>query len=172
MIERRGRKRLHRYRASIAWTGNLGSGTSGYAAYSRDHEARAGAKPAIAGSSDPLFRGDAARWNPEELLIAALAACHQLWYLHLAAEAGVIVTAYEDDAEGMMAEEAGGAGQFETVTLRPRVTLAPGADADLARRLHEPAHEKCSIARSVSFPVRCEPTIVVADAPRPADASA
>ena len=155
--------RLHRYRATVAWTGNLGTGTSGYKAYARDHEARAEGKAPIAGSSDPLFRGDAARWNPEELLIASLAACHQLWYLHLCSDAGVVVTAYEDHAEGVMAEEAGGEGQFESVTLRPRVTLASGADAELARRLHEPAHAKCFIARSVNFPVACEPQIVVSE---------
>ncbi len=165
MIERRGRTRLHRYQANVVWTGNRGSGTSGYKAYSRDHEARAGRKSTIAGSSDPLFSGDAARWNPEELMIAALAACHQLWYLHLAADAGLIVIAYEDRAEGVMAEEAGGAGQFEQVTLRPCVTVAAGADVDLARRLHEPAHARCFIARSVNFEVRCEPEIVVGEAP-------
>jgi len=152
--------RLHRYQAKVVWTGDLGTGTSGYKAYARDHEARAEAKPPIPGSSDPLFRGDAARWNPEELLIASLAACHQLWYLHLASEAGVVVTAYEDDAEGVMAEAAGGAGQFESVTLRPRVTITAASDPGVARRLHEPAHEKCFIARSVNFPVACEPVIV------------
>lgn len=152
--------RLHRYQATVAWTGNLGTGTSGYKAYARDYEARAGAKPPIPGSSDPLFRGDAARWNPEELLLASLAACHQLWYLHLAAEAGVVVTSYEDDAEGVLAEAAGGGGQFERVTLRPRITITPASDPDVARRLHTPAHEKCFIARSVSFPVTCEPVIV------------
>jgi organic hydroperoxide reductase OsmC/OhrA len=161
MIERRGRTRLHRYEATVAWTGNQGTGTSGYKDYARDHEARAGSKPAILGSSDPMFRGDATRWNPEELLLAAIAACHQLQYLHLAADAGVVVTAYEDRAEGVMGEEAGGAGQFESATLRPRVTVAAGSDPDLARRLHEPAHESCFISRSVNFPIGCEPQIVV-----------
>jgi organic hydroperoxide reductase OsmC/OhrA len=167
MLERRGRMRLHRYQAKVTWIGNLGAGTSGYKAYARDHEASAGAKPPIPGSSDPLFRGDAARWNPEELLIASLAACHQLWYLHLASEAGVVVTAYEDAAEGVMAEEAGGAGQFEQITLRPRVTITAASDEAVARRLHEPAHEKCFIARSVNFPVHCEPVIVVAETAHP-----
>jgi organic hydroperoxide reductase OsmC/OhrA len=155
--------REHRYATELTWTGNLGSGTSGYRAYSRDHELSAAAKPVIAGSSDPGFRGDPARWNPEELLVASLSACHQLWYLHLCAEAGVVVTAYEDAAEGVMAEEAGGAGQFQSVVLRPRVAIATG-DAATARRLHEKAHAMCFIARSVNFPVTCEATILQAEA--------
>jgi organic hydroperoxide reductase OsmC/OhrA len=159
MIERRGRVRLHRYQAKVAWTGNLGAGTAGYKSYGRHYEARAEGKPPIPGSSDPLFRGDATRWNPEELLIASISACHQLWYLHLCSEAGVVVTSYEDEAEGVMAEEAGGEGQFEQVTLRPRVTISAG-DPELARQLHAPAHEKCFIARSVNFPITCEAEIV------------
>lgn len=152
--------REHRYSVAVAWTGNLGSGTSGYRAYARAHEITAAGKPAIPGSSDPAFRGDPARWNPEELLVASLAACHKLWYLHLCAEAGVVVTAYIDEAEGIMTEEADGAGQFRQVVLRPKVTVA-GADLDLAYRLHEQAHAKCFIARSVNFPVTHEPTVTV-----------
>ena len=94
--------REHRYAVSLTWTGNLGSGTSGYREYSRDYEIGADGKPAIQGSADPAFRGDRSRWNPEELLVASLSACHKLWYLHLAAEAGIIVTAYVDRAEGVM----------------------------------------------------------------------
>ena len=85
-------------RLRLRWTGDRGVGTASYTAYARDHEITAPGKPAIAGSSDPRFRGDATRWNPEELLLGAISACHQLWYLHLCAEAGVVVTAYVDDA--------------------------------------------------------------------------
>ncbi|ALG72414.1 peroxiredoxin [Azospirillum thiophilum] len=156
--------REHRYAVRLDWTGNLGSGTSSYRGYSRDHALGAGDKPAIPGSADPAFRGDPARWNPEELLVGALSACHQLWYLHLCAAAGITVTAYADAAEGVMAEEADGAGQFVAVVLRPRVTLAPGsgaADMEKAVALHHEAAEKCFIARSVNFPVRHEPTVEV-----------
>jgi organic hydroperoxide reductase OsmC/OhrA len=156
--------RRHTYRAEVVWTGNQGTGTSGYRAYGRDHELRGAGKAPILGSSDPLFRGDASRWNPEELLIASLSACHQLWYLHLCAAAGVVVTAYEDHAEGVMLEEDDGAGQFERVTLRPRVTIAAASDAGVAERLHAEAHAKCFVARSVNFEVACEPTIVRAAA--------
>ena len=155
----------HHYAVEVAWTGNLGRGTAAYRAYARDHEIAAAGKPAIAGSSDPAFRGDAARYNPEELLVASLSACHMLWYLHLCADAQVVVTHYLDRAAGVMAEAADGGGRFTEVVLRPEATLAPGSDAALARRLHERAHALCYIAGSVNFPVRCEPVIHTAPAP-------
>ena len=152
--------REHRYTATVTWTGNTGTGTSAYREYRRDHEIRAKDKPTIPSSSDPHFRGDRTRWNPEDLLVASVSACHQLWYLHLCADAGVVVVAYEDNAQGAMAEEPDGAGQFTRVVLRPRVTIRKGSDAAMAQALHAKAHEKCFIARSVRFPVECEPTIV------------
>jgi organic hydroperoxide reductase OsmC/OhrA len=154
--------REHRYRTRVIWTGNTGSGTSDYRAYSRDHDITAGDKPPISGSADKSFRGDPARWNPEDLLLASLSTCHQLWYLHLCADAGVTVTSYEDNAVGIMIEEADGAGRFTSVTLHPTVVLAHGADAELARKIHHDAHAKCFIARSVNFPVTCEPQIAIA----------
>ncbi|NYE63386.1 organic hydroperoxide reductase OsmC/OhrA [Duganella sp. 1224] len=152
-------QRQHTYRVAVQWTGNTGSGTSGYQAYSRDHVIAAGDKPQIAGSSDPAFRGDRQRWNPEDLLVASTSACHKLWYLHLCAEAGVVVTAYEDHAEGTMVE--GDKGRFTSIILRPRVTIE-GGDTELAARLHHAAHEQCFIANSLNFPVLCEPVITVA----------
>ncbi|MET0264664.1 MAG: OsmC family protein [Duganella sp.] len=150
-------QRQHTYRVSVQWTGNHGSGTSGYQAYGREHVITAGAKPAIPGSSDPAFRGDAQRWNPEDLLVASTSACHKLWYLHLCAEAGIVVSAYEDQAEGTMVE--GARGHFTGIVLRPRVTIRQGDDAELAARLHHEAHAQCFIANSLNFPVRCEPVI-------------
>ena len=150
----------HRYAVAVEWTGNTGAGTAGYRAYERSHEifAPGAPKPAIPGSSDPAFRGDRSRWNPEELLVASLSACHKLWYLHLCADAGVVVTDYVDRAEGWMVEENGG-GRFRRVVLRPVVTLASGGDAERARALHHEAHRLCYIANSVSFPVEHEPEI-------------
>ena len=104
-------------------------------------------------------QGDRTRWSPEDLLVASLSACHKLWYLHLCAEAGVVVDAYVDEAIGVMEESADGSGQFVEVTLRPRVILAPGSDKAKAQSLHHQAHSKCFIARSVNFPVLCEPVI-------------
>lgn len=143
----------HEYAVQVTWTGNQGSGTSSYQGYSRAHVINAPGKAPIEGSSDPAFRGDPTRWNPEELLLAALGACHKLWYLGLCAEAGVVVLAYQDDAQGTMVVERDGGGQFTSVTLRPKVVLAPGSDVHTARVLHDMAHEKCFIARSVNFPV-------------------
>lgn len=151
----------HRYRVRLDWTGNAGTGTSSYRAYRRDHVLSVEGKPALKGSSDPSFRGDPARWNPEELLVASLSACHQLWYLHLCAAAGIVVTAYADHAEGVMIEAADGAGQFSGVVLRPEVTVAAGADAERARALHHEANAMCFIARSVNFPVTHEPVVRV-----------
>jgi len=152
----------HHYAVTVTWTGNQGSGTASYRGYSRDHLIAAGAKPAIAGSSDPAFRGDPERWNPEDLLVASLSACHKLWYLGLCADAGIVVLDYVDHAEGEMVEEHYGAGQFTAVLLRPKVTLAAGTDLDKARSLHQLAHQKCFIARSVNFPVTHQPEFALA----------
>ncbi len=155
--------KTHRYTVTVTWTGNTGTGTSGYRNYERRHEISAGAgKPAIPGSSDPAFRGDQARWNPEELLVASLSACHKLWYLHLCAEAGIVVLAYVDQAEGEMEETSDGSGRFRRAILRPRVTVAAGSDIAKARELHHAAHAKCFIANSVNFPVELEPEISAA----------
>jgi organic hydroperoxide reductase OsmC/OhrA len=158
-------KREHRYEVRLVWTGNTGRGTADYRAYTRDHELSAGEAPPIEGSSDPSFRGDKARWNPEQLLVASLSACHKLWYLHLCADAGIVVTAYRDRATGTMLEDEDGAGQFVEVTLRPEVELDAGADHELAQRLHDEAARKCFIARSVNFPVRHESVIRLVAAP-------
>jgi organic hydroperoxide reductase OsmC/OhrA len=155
--------RTHRYNVTVKWTGNTGSGTSDYKKYRRDHEIVSNfAKQPILGSSDPAFRGDAARWNPEELLVASLSACHKLWYLHLCAEAGVVVTEYVDDAEGIMQESPDGSGTFRRVILRPRVIIASSSDSEKARTLHQVAHAKCFIANSVNFPVEHEPAVATA----------
>lgn len=152
--------KTHHYAVSVKWTGNTGTGTSGYRNYERRHEISAETpKPPIPGSSDPAFRGDPARWNPEELLVAALSACHKLWYLHLCADAGIVVTAYVDHAEGFMEETADGSGRFQRVILRPKVTLLPGSDLAKAQELHRTAHAKCFIANSVNFPVEHEPEV-------------
>ena len=153
----------HHYRVDVEWTGNRGSGTDGYRNYSRDHVIRVAGKPELAGSSDPTFRGDAARHNPEDMLVAALSACHMLSYLHMATVAGVVVTAYSDAAEGTMATEGDG-GRFVEVVLHPTVTITAASDPAKAEAAHEAAHHACFIANSVNFPVRCEPRIVIASA--------
>lgn len=153
----------HTYELALRWTGNRGAGTSGFRDYDRAHELLADGRPGILGSSDPSFRGDPGRWNPEQLLVASLAQCHMLWYLHLAAVAGVVVTAYADAPTGTMVEDADGRGRFTKVTLRPAVTVADPAMLPLAAQLHEQARATCFIARSVAFPVVHEPTAEVVE---------
>ena len=150
----------HRYRVDVEWTGNRGTGTDGYRNYSRNHVIRIPGKPDLAGSSDPAFRGDATRHNPEDMLVAALSSCHMLSYLHMATVAGVVVVAYDDSAEGTMATEGDG-GHFTEVVLRPVVTIRADSNPGKALAAHEAAHHACFIANSVNFPVRCEPRIVI-----------
>nr|WP_205856158.1 OsmC family protein [Phytoactinopolyspora endophytica] len=153
----------HNYELVVEWTGNRGTGTSNYRAYGRDHEVRAaGNTTTIAGSADPSFRGDAERWNPEELLLASLSQCHMLSFLHLAAVGGVVVTDYVDTPLGTMELGRDGGGQFTEVTLRPVVTVADVSMAEKAQTLHESANAQCFIARSVNFPVHHSPEVRVA----------
>ena len=147
----------HAYAITTTWTGNRGEGTSSYRTYGRDHDLAAEGRPVLAASSDPAFRGDPERWNPELLLVAALSDCHLLAYLHLCAVNGVVVTGYRDEAVGTM-EQVGDGGRFTEVVLRPVVTVAQASMIDRANALHHDAHENCFIASSVSFEVRTEPT--------------
>ena len=149
----------HQYSAQVTWTGNRGTGTSGYTAYDRDHLISANGKPDIFGSSDPAFRGNGNKYNPEDSFVAALSACHMLWYLHLCSVNGVVVIDYVDKATGIMKENEDGSGQFSEVTLHPLITVESPAMAEKAKLLHEDAHRMCFIARSVNFPVRHQPTI-------------
>jgi organic hydroperoxide reductase OsmC/OhrA len=155
----------HRYEINLVWTGNLGQGTSRYNSYLRNHEISAAGKPILPGSSDPAFRGDPTRYNPEDLLVASLSACHMLSYLHLSAINNVVVVDYIDDAFGLMQETAGEGGVFTEVTLRPVVTIAAGSDAVKALSLHDDAHHLCFIANSVNFPVRHEARIIQRETP-------
>ncbi len=151
--------RTHEYEITLRWTGNLGTGTSDYRSYGRDHEVSSPGKTAVMPlSSDPHFRGDASRYNPEELLLAALSSCHMLSYLHLCAINKIVVTGYEDDAVGTMPEDDLSA-RFTEVTLRPQVTISAESDAAKAMELHEEAGRLCFIARSVNFPVLHKPVI-------------
>lgn len=152
----------HAYSVTVTWTGNSGTGTSGYRAYERAHEIEVLGKPPILGSSDPAFRGDAARYNPEETLVASLSACHMLWYLHLCSTEGIVVLGYQDVAEGVMIEDPDGGGRFKEVVLQPEITVAAGTDLAAAQGVHLLAHKRCFIANSVNFPVRCEAVFLTA----------
>ena len=151
----------HFYKATINWTGNLGKGTSQYKAYSRNHEISSEDKPTIYASSDPSFRGEGTRYNPEELFVASLSSCHMLWYLHLCSEAGVVVIDYIDNATGTMTETEDGSGHFTEVTLHPIVIVTEASMVDKANELHYEAHKFCFVANSCNFPVHHNPTCQV-----------
>jgi organic hydroperoxide reductase OsmC/OhrA len=166
-----GRKNAHDYKARLVWEGNLGEGTSTYTGYGRKYRLHIDGKPDLMGSADPIFRGDANVYNPEDLFVAALSSCHLLSYLALCARSKINVVAYEDDASGTLVMRPDGGGKFESVILRPSVTIAAGSDERRAMELHETAHDLCFIAASVSIPVRQEPQIRVAPATRPVQKS-
>ncbi len=149
----------HNYEVQVEWTGNTGEGTKTYRSYRRDYSVTAKGKPEILGSSDPSFRGDPSRYNPEDLLVLSLSACHMLSYLHLCAVNRVTVLEYRDAAFGLMQENSDGSAQFTRVTLRPIAKVASGSDRAKAHALHADAHHLCFIARSVNFPVDVNPTI-------------
>lgn len=151
----------HHYSAKIIWTGNLGDGTKDYKAYERSHVIRISGKPDLPGSADPQYRGDKTKHNPEDMLVSALAACHMLYYLHLCAVSGVVVTKYEDDSVGVMEGTNAGGGAFTGVTLHPMVWVTEEEMVVKAEALHKKANELCFIANSVNFPVRHQPEIKV-----------
>lgn len=155
--------KTHEYTSRIVWTGNTGAGTRSYRGYARSWDIAVPGKPVVACSNDPLLGGDPGKMNPEDLLLSALSACHMLWYLHYASEAGLVVTGYEDSPLGTGEVGPGGAGRFVAAQLRPVITLAPGADLAAAAAIHMRIHEVCFIARSVAFPVSHAPRHVIGE---------
>ena len=149
----------HSYQTFLQWTGNKGQGTKNYRAYDRAYEIKVEGKPVVFGSSDPAFRGDRTKYNPEELLVASVSSCHLLWYLHLCSEAKVIVVDYQDKAIGKMSEIHDGSGKFTEVILQPKVTIGAKSSIEKAKQLHHEAHKFCFIANSVNFPVLCQPLV-------------
>ncbi len=151
----------HKYDMRLQWTGNTGAGTSGYANFERSYTISAEGKPLIEGSSDPAFRGDDKKYNPEELFLASISSCHMLWFLHLCATAGIVVLAYTDNASGTMIEEASGSGHFTEVVLNPVVSILDKTEAEKANALHKKANEYCFIANSLNFKVVHRPVIKI-----------
>ncbi len=149
----------HRYALTVTWTGNTGEGTSTYRGYRRTHTVLAEGPPELLGSADRTFHGDRERWNPEQLLLASIAQCHMLSYLHVCVDAGVVVTDYVDRATGAMRVEADGSGRFTEVVLHPAVTVADESMVEAATQAHHRAHALCFIANSVDFPIRHQPVL-------------
>lgn len=149
--------------SEIVWTGNRGPGTRTYRGYDRTWDIAIAGHEAVHCSNDPLLGGDPAKMNPEDLLLSALSACHMLWYLHLASAAGIVVHGYRDRPVGRGETLPSGAGRFVSAVLRPEITVERGADLTEAAAIHGRIHEVCFIARSVNFPVTCEPRFVEAE---------
>lgn len=143
----------HHYSTRLNWTGNSGSGTSDYKLYERSYQISIDGKPILEGSSDPEFRGDKSKYNPEELFLASISSCHMLWYLHLCSVNNVVVVEYKDEAKGTMIENKDGSGQFESVTLYPSVVVQNGSMIELASSLHQQANKMCFIANSCNFEI-------------------
>jgi len=152
---------FHHYEIGLAWTGNQGEGTTSYRSYQRSYSITAPGRPDILGSSDPAFRGDPSRYSPEDMLVASLSSCHMLWYLHLCAVAGVIVTEYTDRAKGTIMENPDGSGHFTEVILYPVIAVRDSSMIEKAIELNHQAHKMCFIANSCNFPIRHEPHVIV-----------
>lgn len=148
----------HKYQAIITWTGNLGKGTSSYREYERSHSVEIDGKKVIESSSDPSFRGDPSKHNPEDLFLSSISSCHMLWFLHLCSVEKIIVTDYVDQAEGTMKENKDGSGFFEEVTLKPEVTVLEERMIEKLDSLHERANKMCFIANSCNFPIHHKAT--------------
>lgn len=154
--------KTHSYQIKIEWTGNLGNGTQNYNSFSRNHTISAKGKyNNILASSDPSFLGDKSKYNPEDLFLSSLSACHMLWYLHLCSVHKIIVIEYLDNATGIMEETKNGSGRFTEVTLNPQVKVTEANMIAKANELHEEANKMCFIANSCSFKIGHQPIITV-----------
>lgn len=151
----------HNYSLTIEWTGNKGEGTTKYDAYNRDYTISAENKIDLLGSADAPFRGDITKYNPEDFLLASLSSCHMLWYFHLCADAGIVVTDYIDNPTGILLQNDTGSGAFSEVTLNPIVTVKESSMIEKSIELHELAHQKCFMANSVNFPIKHNPTSMI-----------
>ena len=150
----------HHYQLKVTWTGNKGTGTDHYTKYDRSHTIEIENKVPILASSDTPFLGDATKHNPEDFLLASLSTCHMLWYLHLCADAGVVVTSYTDNPTGILIQNNNGGGSFSVVTLNPIVKVKHPNMIELANELHIKANQKCFIANSVNFEVKHLPVCI------------
>jgi organic hydroperoxide reductase OsmC/OhrA len=148
--------KTHDFTAQIVWTGDRGEGAKQYRGYDRTWRIATPGKSPIECSNDPILGGDPSKPNPEDLLLASLSACHMLWYLHLASEAGIVVRGYEDSPLGVGETGPRGEGRFVRAVLRPTIRVEHGADIAKAEALHTAVHAFCFIARSVNFPVSYE----------------
>jgi organic hydroperoxide reductase OsmC/OhrA len=152
--------KTHDFTAKIVWTGDRGEGTKRYHGYDRTWRIATLGKTPIEASNDPMLGGDPSKPNPEDLLLASLSACHMLWYLHLASQAGIVVRGYQDTPLGVGETGPRGEGRFIRAVLRPTICVERGADLAKADALHTEVHAFCFIARSVNFAIGYEANYV------------
>ena len=130
--------------------------------YSRAHEWRFDGGAVVRGSSSPhsvrVPYSDPAAVDPEEALVASVASCHMLWFLSLAAEAGLVLDSYEDAPQGRLARFDDGRIGITEVVLQPRVVVGGSRRTDDAAiaSLHHAAHERCNIANPLRGEVRVQ----------------
>lgn len=152
----------HNYEINLRWIGNEGVGTKDYRSYNRNFEVTALHKNhIIEGSSDPSFRGDKSRYNPEDVFVSSISSCHMLWFLHLCSANKLAVLEYTDKATGTMTEAKDGSGRFKEVTLHPTVVVVEEVDLELINKLHAKANKMCFIANSCNFPIYHKPKVVI-----------
>lgn len=151
----------HHYKVALKWTGNQGTGTSNYKEYERAYKIQIDNKVEILGSSDPEFRGDRTKHNPEELLLASVSSCHMLWYLHFCSEAKIIVTDYVDNATAILEETESGNGKFTSILLQPTITITEESMREQGTELHKKANEFCFVANSLNIAVDHKPIFIV-----------
>lgn len=145
------------HHASVAWKRTTPD--FAYDTYGRDHVVTFAGGARLEASAAPEYRGDQAKPNPEEQLVAALSSCHMLTFLAICARKALVVDAYADEAEGVLEKNAEGRLAVTRVALRPRVTFAAdvAVDAEKLAELHAAAHRGCFIASSVKTQVTVEP---------------
>ena len=147
--------RVHRYQASLHWTGSTGAG---WDAYDRGHTALAPPAEQEVGLTTGEKQGDQRLLNPEQLVVVAASSCQMLWFLHLAAKARIDVVRYEDEADADMPEDVEPV-RLTRITLRPRIEVAGDANEERVLRLVEKAHELCYVANSLRTEVLVEPSV-------------
>ena len=140
----------HKYQLKLNWTGG-----SEIDAIQNDrmYEVLIDRKPTIYGSADKPFFGDPEKYNPEDLLLAALSACHMMSFMYVCRKLGIKVYHYEDHATGLLKINQDGTGQFEFAELKPKVKADHMPDGMIFKELNSRAAKLCFIKRSINFTV-------------------
>lgn len=152
----------HLFNAKVNWQLPNNETTQNPKGFSRNHVVTiANKKAPLEVSAAKAFRGDETLYNPEDLLLSALASCHMMSYLYVCAQHNIAILNYEDHAEAILDVEASGSGRFRKVTLKPVVTIKDASQKELAKTLHVKANSLCFIANSCNFPVEHHAEIMI-----------